>query len=85
MKAKHTPGPWKLVETEDENTSSLHDQNGEFGCCISQNAALIAAAPELLEALEAVLQGIAERKASLTQSRNVEQIVVNAIRKAKGE
>lgn len=47
-------------------------------------AHLIAAAPDLLEAVEAVLGGIAEKNAGKPQSRDVVAILVAALAKAKG-
>ena len=62
METKHTPGPWKLIEQGDANMYGMvtagnrwiinFQQNGEL---MSEtelaNARLMAAAPELLEAL----------------------------------
>ncbi len=63
METKHTPGPWKLIEQGDANMYGMvtagnrwiisFQQNGEL---MSEtelaNARLMAAAPELLEALQ---------------------------------
>jgi hypothetical protein len=83
MENKHTPGPW-------------HDRVNEFGqqciynpdtwvatCKTPANARLIAAAPEMLEAIRAILfqviQGkVLERDACITQARA-------AIAKAEGK
>jgi hypothetical protein len=63
-KPKHTPGPWKVLhrtntflktivtDTHDVNFQSIGDVSG------AENAQLIAAAPEMLEALEHVLKQI---------------------------
>lgn len=69
--SKHTPGPWGKVETRTEGfviTSSneliVHsvDEYGHYGPIKnSANASLIAAAPDLLEALKAVLS-VADRQ-----------------------
>lgn len=63
MTTKHTPGPWASVGTtvQAESIRGADCQDAE----LSQeqhraNARLIAAAPELLEALENVLNRIAE-------------------------
>lgn len=37
--------------TDDSDTAVIHDALGAFGSCIKANARLIAAAPEMLEAL----------------------------------
>jgi hypothetical protein len=66
MTQKHTPGPWRA-----ENGSAVRDQNGHTVCLlatgpairggyrtaeeIEANTRLIAAAPEAIEALEAML------------------------------
>lgn len=68
VESSHTPGPWEIVDSYcDPNTSwTLRQFNGgKLGLYIgsvdksipssSANARLIAAAPELLEALEAML------------------------------
>lgn len=67
----HTPGPWKLID-HDEDYIAITDEEQGFGVCkleesasesrevMKANAHLIAAAPELLEALECVL-AIADR------------------------
>lgn len=68
---KHTPGPWKVYRRADYTTPGwvvlwpdaskpgTHyrrlDSNGGF---IEQDARLIAAAPDLLEALQGLLRGI---------------------------
>jgi len=55
-KAKHTPGPWRA----DDGPALSYDVVDPTGECVAQcwhrgNAALIAAAPQLLAALEAIL------------------------------
>ena len=65
--AKHTPGPW-VVRTIDQSLATVETQDGEYIICNAAqlrwddwktehaerkaNARLIAAAPELLEALQ---------------------------------
>ncbi len=58
---KHTPGPWYIDETfglimwQDKEVAAIHAaRNGDA----KGNAALIAAAPEMLEALEACQRAI---------------------------
>ena len=66
MKAKYTQGPWRVVNYQDKNDVPrvVSDKGGIAVLCINRylgeagpskqeqiNAALIAAAPELLEAL----------------------------------
>ena len=59
MKLKHTPGPWKAVKTEDvESRLDILIQSEDniiIGWAYrdeTENARLIAAAPEMLEALK---------------------------------
>lgn len=67
MKTKHTPGPWKWVGTKSNPKSRSYLRGGEsgfesVGCCLNDfteneaNAVLIAAAPELLELLDEIIQ-----------------------------
>jgi len=62
MKTKHTPGPWKVVGESTLNIISYHIPKGRKICSLLsqstedfKNAALIAAAPEMLEMLETIL------------------------------
>lgn len=60
--AEHTPGPWSVEHDEDADTISIVNFGGEIavlhGVSMGENdesdARLIAAAPDLLAALEAV-------------------------------
>ena len=61
--AKHTPGPWHIHEGGDNLHSFVVDSANEGSVCKiavnhheEANARLIAAAPELLELLEAIIQ-----------------------------
>jgi hypothetical protein len=62
MTTKHTAGPWKAYRTDESNkrlplTVGMDEGNEAkiFGDNTEANARLIAAAPELLEAIKAVL------------------------------
>ena len=90
METKHTPGPWSWGTDPMENICDITldiDATGYsiLRCCVKPlepNARLIAAAPELLEALElahAMLSG-ANMNANV-----VEQKVRAAIAKATGK
>lgn len=60
---KHTPGPWRLSGHSEDSPEKLSVEDGygyfiaevDFGLAQKANARLIAAAPELLEALESIL------------------------------
>lgn len=88
MNTKHTPGPWVIDGFRDEHDLMTADRrmiakiNGLRPAMLEDedNARLIAAAPELLEALEAVLKAVGPYDSGLP----VEQIKA-AIAKAKGE
>lgn len=62
MSSKHTPGPWAYQEDSDAYTHIVRGPGNRFICQLAQttsaeieaNARLIAAAPELLEALERI-------------------------------
>lgn len=60
--SKHTPGPWEVLEEKDyppSVISEMHDictmSGAKSNPSVMADARLIAAAPELLEALEAVM------------------------------
>jgi hypothetical protein len=85
---KHTPGPWKFlvafgrVEAESRLICSIAASVKEGNLRDAMgNGALIAAAPELLEALEAYVNACEQDiKLGSTTERAIE-----VIRKAKGE
>ncbi|EPL9572174.1 hypothetical protein MMK73_004316 [Providencia rettgeri] len=60
MEFKHSPAPW--IATKREFFIELYDDNGSYvGLTNSTaNAHLIAAAPELLEALQSIQQSLAK-------------------------
>ena len=85
MKTQHTESPWKVVELPAKNgVPATHEvQYGEDGECVAEwvhkkeDAKLIAAAPDLLEALKEVQSRILEDEWGF----NLEKINA-AIRKA---
>ena len=106
MSAKHTPGPW-LIEGGGKNHKSINNANG---ACVADvwrinigkqeaiaNTHLIAAAPELLEALQSLfgsdaLQSVCIHKGSDAFGRvlgtwgfEAEQKARAALEKATGE
>lgn len=98
--AKHTPGPWRVTTTSNKgNGSDWRDIIGtsNFGDiyvaeALKQDAALIAAAPELLEALLLLWSDITKCNGNMTLAEfreltTVKQRIINAesaIAKAKG-
>lgn len=93
---KHTPGPWKIVDAW--NDHMVEGQNGEeiiwqdgphdTPTINKANACLIAAAPDLLEALYAMLSYTADLNANQGFDEYDHAAVKNAraaIAKAKGE
>lgn len=92
--AKHTPGPWSQTKNTPSLIEAIH--HGEM-TTIAQalepegsasipdkwaNARLIAAAPELLEALEAALRGLTHDSHPMAQSIRIKNARA-AIAKAK--
>lgn len=91
--SKHTAGPWEAVEVGSfgfENpiaVCEVQTADGYETICESawaKDARLIAAAPELLEALRDML-AVAEGTATLEQRSGVYPRAYAAIRKATGE
>lgn len=94
--SKHTPGPW-TVDREDEAFAYVEGPLGHIAkVTLNDNnfqphdARPIAAAPELLEALEWAVERLREPKvAALWESPEEHEheleIYENAIRKARGE
>jgi len=96
VKAKHTPGPWK--EFQDEDSHDIIGPNGVHIATVepvtsfapaeeqAANGMLLAAAPELLESLERLLQ-LADRRMPIeryAQDVAIFELSRNSIRKAKG-
>lgn len=85
--AKHTPGPWeaKCEDWERENGMCVYDAEGMLVArrLTEPNARLIAAAPELLFALDRILRELPQRRDWLDPV--TEKIVNAAIAKARGE
>ena len=84
MKNTHTTGPW----TTESSKSFYVLSNGEFVANASNeaNARLISAAPDLLAALEHVLNIIkAPDCPQIPDAAFTRGKILNAIRKAKGE
>lgn len=92
---KHTPGPWKVAEDDSccilargKHIITAHDTDGgrsETGRG-SRNARLIAAAPEMLEALETILKAFAPNgtEGLRLNQQNAIGRAMNAVNRAKG-
>ncbi len=96
MKNTHTPGPWTISGTHHSIGIAPDDGKSDglasvFGCGpqAEANARLIAAAPELLSALEAAYNAIAWDIPGGNLSDQEEDalldVIREALRKAKGE
>jgi hypothetical protein len=88
---KHTPGPWEFSYVPGEYGHVITIVEGEIAETFREtvgeeqavaNARLIAAAPELLEALSAILQDIKRRKYNLAE--NIIDFGMQTIAKAAG-
>ena len=95
MKAQFTPGPWKIFKhpAPDCSVRSIGTEESDFHCAfasvylnVKANAALIAAAPDLLAALESILRS-AEPMNDGLHAVNSESIEAGrvAIAKVRGE
>lgn len=93
--SKHTPGPWKAVYREQTNDSVIKGKTvikGQWADAIAtvhtnatpSDAHLIAAAPELLEALES-LHAVARRRVPDYEESEFAKICAVALKKARGE
>ena len=83
--SQHTPGPWKVVPYEKDSAWECIEARGAHLACVSKaenpaNARLIAAAPELLAALEQ-MAAECRKKGPFKSLPNARA----AIRAAKGE
>lgn len=92
MKAEYTPGPWRVAYLDCNRQSVVMGEHIEIATCwhhsvgsiekeMHANASLVAAAPDLLEALNAV-EGAYQCGADLN---TVMDQVKSAIAKANGE
>jgi len=90
-KAQHTPGPWKAIQLPPNETWKAQGHVEADGKPIAmtariEDARLIAAAPELLEACEEIIRGMISGPNSTT--KNVTHYAIKkvqaAISKAKG-
>lgn len=97
--SKHTPGPWKASRSFGENKtarflvsaidSNKTLENGYFAACVAvcdieANARLIAAAPELLEALKILLEEFKRVQTIGLCQTHAKGLAIDALAKAEG-
>lgn len=97
----HTPGPWASLDRLENSRTLTHITNGAHIVCTlgttrtdgslnhSANARLIAAAPQMLEALRAALEAMGDtydaRDAAGTEGEQLHDQIAEAIAAATGE
>lgn len=89
---KHTKGPWTTkTSSQDDFTIDIINEDGKLSVAAvyhnytdeaEANATLISAAPEMLEALELVLN---DNRLMNAMSREQARAILDAVKKAKGE
>ncbi len=90
MDTKHTPGPWTVVDDGSYSSclaevgnlivSARHEVHDRLNDDVNEaNARLVAAAPELLEALQAIIDGPG---LSSVPDNDVQALITAAIAKA---
>lgn len=93
MKTKHTPGPWTVCEKDNDERLSIEAESPQFICfvdpCIQRdaNANLIAAAPDLFDALAECIDALEfiENRTSTQYNPPTLDNARAALAKAKGE
>ena len=87
----HTPGPWKWFDYPDgrkllcaQNRAVIHCPDASI-TCDSDDARLIAAAPDLLAALKAMMDGAYGNPSFPDENALVEEEAAKAIAKAEGK
>jgi len=92
METKHTPGPWKAYESADAGWFDIESEGGldvlgYEGCAKEANARLIAAAPDLIEALDTLtlVVGMTPMKGNLEALQEAQDMARAAIKKATGQ
>ena len=92
MTIKHTPGPWRVWTPPPNGEQCIGDSKGLMvavattGITFNEtlaNARLIAAAPDLLEALQAIIESVDRNGAAILTE--LESAARAAIAKAQGE
>lgn len=91
MNGKHTPGPWSVGDAPDSRVAVYGGNTcvavvGEQGYpVVDADAALISAAPDMLEACREAMALLGNPDADSTDADRVERVLWAAIRKATGE
>lgn len=92
MKTKHTPGPWIINANLDEDPILTEDGTCPLdfeavGAELAPNLCLIAAAPDMLEALEYIVKQleIMPDELDCAEAGMAMRAALEAIRKARGE
>ena len=92
MITKHTPGPWTIHKDYSRANYTVFDADGNYGDTsvetIDANAALIAAAPDLLAALEgarAEARRVVHPTAVDDRLYRIDRILTAAIAKMEGQ
>jgi hypothetical protein len=83
--AKHTPGPWRIVARTDGLANVYAGATDVTLCARPRDARLIAAAPDLLEALREIAEMPIPERGDRGQPRLVRHVALCAIAKATGE
>ena len=82
--AKHHAGPWTVARHHDDiDSCEIRDSLGALASCCAQDAALIAAAPDLLAALEEASLAIRAAGKRLADSGVAPDAEWQAFRKAR--
>ena len=92
MTGKHTPGPWEPSGNDGHGIVIVESKWGSIarimrvGCAVQEaaNAALISAAPDMLEACREALALLGNPDADSTDADRVERVLWAAVRKATG-
>lgn len=82
----HTPGPWHVAYEDENRQSVVKGEHIEIAACrhrsaeeiekeMHHNARLIAAAPELLEALKILVAGIDAKRLNLAEVEKARDVI----------
>lgn len=85
----HTPGPWSFIKGSGKLLSRIYDSDGKLVCIFGgppsdANARLIAAAPEMLLALQTIASRAPHRGTVMLHEEEL-ILITQAITKATGQ